>query len=168
MACAQAEPAAALLEGLAQSGSEACLVALRNCSPAQSPTAESRMARAPGRVAAHARTSARYDRGARSPCAPMQAHTFEARGAVGSAPGPAASSNAASCALSSALAPGSPGSRWHAAGPAASAARAHAGGASAPERPRRPAWLEEAAQRVSRGIRLRDDASPGSTPFRIS
>ncbi len=124
------------------------------------------MARAPGGFATHTHTSAGYDGGARSPCAPMQAQTIEALGAGRSARGPAASSNAASCGPADALSPGSPGSRWHPAGPAASAARKPASGAAAPERPRRPAWLEEAAQRVSRGIRLRNDASPGPAPFR--
>ena len=164
MPLARAQTDTEPLEGLAKSGSEACLQALRECSPARAlkaaalPRCEHGLAQAftlaPDDAAAYQRVAAaliqrrrsappaqglREPAGSESPAGPE--HSAEGRAI-------SASCSAGGAAAASAEAPGTPFGT-----PAAPDQ------APTPAHPRRPAWLEEVAQRVSQGISLGSRAS---------
>ena len=157
------QPEAAQLEGLAKNGSQACLMALRDCLPSRSrlPRSMSSLALvqpaapaiAPGDAAAYQRMGALLEHTRSMPSAQG---VRDPTGRQGSA-GPAA------VAVSEGVQPG-----WGALGRATSSscsrgsalrvgntAQHPAPGNTGPgERPQRPAWLEEAARRISQGIKL--------------
>lgn len=172
----QVERTAEPLEGLAKSGSEACLHALRECSPAKRPSphapqalpslqarpkAERALALPTGDPGVYQRIAELLESRRSAPPAPASADPT----GFGPAPmqvtqsGPGALGRMASaCCTADARAspvakPGFPGLRL------GSSAASSAPEDPAPERPRRPAWLEEAAARVSQGIILRSCAS---------
>ena len=158
----EAEP----LEGLAKSGSEACLHALRECSHARAlkgaalPRCEHGLAQgfglgftlAPGDAAAYQRVAAALIQRRRS--APPAQGLRDAAGSEspgGGSPIVGACMVSASCSTG-----GAAGAPVQApATPAGAPDQAH----THPARPRRPAWLEEVAQRVSQGISLGSRAS---------
>jgi len=148
-----------LLEGLARSGPEACLDALRKCAPAHQ--SGPCMPQTP--ASARARTSADLVRGDRSPSAPGQRDALAARGAL-TQPGPAGQALYAPHEHAEALAAGSPRGRLPPAAFLAAGEDAPACGAAEPEQPQRPAWLEQAALRVVQGVRLCDCAHPQAAP----
>jgi len=159
--CAQARSEAAPLEGLAKSGSEACLHALRECSAArpparQAPDAAPPPAPAPGDADAFQRIAALLERRASAPSQPPPGAAAQSgRGVPGHAASGAGAEARAPAGGRALAAPsaGSPGGNptWSPLGAAIEAARR-----------RRPAWLDEVAQRVSQGIGLGSRASASS------
>ena len=154
------------MEGLAKSGSEACLHALRECSPARAlkgaalPRCEHGLAQglglgftlAPGDAAAYQRVAAALMQRRRS--APPAQGLRDAAGSESPEGGSPAAAVSTACSPGGAArapvqAPATP------AGAPAAPDQAH----TQPARPRRPAWLEEVAQRVSQGISLGSRAS---------
>ena len=173
------QPGAAPLEGLARSGSQACLTALRECLPARparlrSPPSPALaqptpLAPAPGHAAAHQRPAVLLQPARRTSCAQGAGCPMRCQGPVAAPAGaepegmqpewgkPARAT--CSCCL-----------RGSGAG-VVDAAQGPAPPTTGPtERPQRPAWLEEAARRISQGITLggcaaREGPSAPRVPF---
>lgn len=172
----QVERNAEPLEGLAKSGSEACLHALRECSPAKRPSplapqtlptlqarpkAECALAIPTGDPGVYRRIAELLESRRSAPPAPASANptgsgrapmevTQSGPGALGRTASACCSADARASPVAK---PGFPELRL------GSPAVSNAPEEAAPGRPRRPAWLEEAAARVSQGISLRSCAS---------
>ena len=164
--CLQSE--AAPLEGLARSGSQACLTALRECLPARKllPRSVSSLALVQplppalplGDAAAYQRLAALQERSRSLPFIQGLHDPAARRGPAGAAAG--AKPESAQPGWSTPAHAGGSSSSSRNAADAASPAKGPATPHGGPgERLERPAWLDEAARRVSQGIHLGGRAS---------